>query len=393
MEILFWTAAAVLFWCYAGYPLTALGFAVWRPRPWRSAPPIGEPLVSVVLAVRNAGGLLSRRLENLLGQEYPAERLEVIVVCNGCTDDTEAVAARFARSDPRVRVLTSQADAGKAGALNAGVAAARGEFVVFSDVRQVFAPQSIRRLLEPFADPSVGAVTGRLVIGRTDTPAVEGVRWYWAYETALRMAESRSGSVIGATGAIYAIRRELFEELPARLILDDVYVPLSIVLRGFRTVFSAAAVAFDGPSRDPRQEYLRKRRTMIGNLQLIRVRPTLLLPGRNPVWLRYVSHKLLRLVTPLCCLGLVIAAGCLPELRYRAVFFAGVAGYALGILGFAWRTRVVAPFTAVVLMHAAMVAAFLRARQDASAAWPDRGTARTRPRPRAGAPVRDAVGP
>lgn len=393
METLFWTAAAALFWCYAGYPLTLWGLSVWRPRPWRTAPPVGRPRVSVVLAVRNAGDMLRRRLENLVAQEYPAERMEVIVVCNGCTDDSEAVAARFARSDPRVRVLTSPADAGKAGALNVGVAAATGKFVVFADTRQAFAPQSIRRLLEPFADRSVGAVTGRLVIERTDRPAVEGVRWYWAYETALRMTESRTGSVVGATGAIYAIRRELFDELPAKLILDDVYTPMSIVLRGFRTVFAADAVAFDAPSRDAHQEYLRKRRTMIGNLQLARALPVLLLPGRNPVWFRYMSHKLLRLATPLFCLALVAAAGFLPGLAYRAVFFAGVAGYVLGVLGFALRARVLSPVTAVVLMHVAILAAFLHARRDPSAVWADRRMGRRRSQPGRALPRRTASAP
>jgi cellulose synthase/poly-beta-1,6-N-acetylglucosamine synthase-like glycosyltransferase len=202
VHYVFWTLLAAVAWCYAGYPLFIAAQARLRPRPLRPATDAVSPRVTVVLAVRNERLALRRRVENLLAQRYPAERLDVIVACNGAVDGTEALARELAAADPRVRVLLSPAALGKAGALNAAVAAATADVVVFADARQRFAPDAVARLVEPFGDPGVGAVTGRLLVERADQASVEGVRLYWGLESRLRDAESRSGSVVGATGAI-----------------------------------------------------------------------------------------------------------------------------------------------------------------------------------------------
>jgi cellulose synthase/poly-beta-1,6-N-acetylglucosamine synthase-like glycosyltransferase len=342
-------------------------------------------VVSVVLAVRDGASYLHRRVENLLAQDLPADRLEVLIVCNGCGDAAEAIAAELAEPDPRVRVLVSPAEQGKAGALNLGVAHARGEFVVFADVRQAFAPGAVRMLLEAFADPEVGAVSGRLVIERGRAAAVEGVRLYWGMETALRLAEGRTGSVVGATGAIYAIRRECFETIPANTILDDVWLPMRIALSGRRVVLEPAAVAVDRASEDSRREYLRKRRTMVGNLQLVRLMPELAHPIRNPLFIRFFSHKLLRLATPFLCLGMLLAAGLTPEAPYRWFFVLELSGYLLGVLGLVLHAPLLSIPSAFVMMHVAIFSAFRQFRSDAARVWaPGPGVlvgAPTRPEP------------
>ena len=369
MTALFWLLFATLFWCYLGYPVAMAWMARSRRLPPGGGAPVGEPPVSVVLAVRNGAEHLDRRLENLLASDYPADRLEIVVVCNGCTDATEALASAWSERDPRVRVVPSSGDSGKSGALNAGVKRATGEFVLFADVRQTWAPDAVRRLLEPFSDPGVGAVSGRLVIGRSDRAAVEGVRWYWGMETALRLAESRTGSVVGATGAIYAIRRELFEMLPPNLILDDVYLPVRIAMRGYRVLLEPQAVAHDVASGEQRHEYLRKRRTMVGNLQLMRAVPGLLSPRANPIFGRYVAHKLLRILSPLCLGGMMVTAAFLPGAVYRLAFWGLASAYLAGVAGLITRHRLLAVASAFVLVQAAILAALLRARQDAAAVW------------------------
>lgn len=339
-----------------------------RPRHLRHLHEVAAPLVTIVVAVRNGAELLRRRVENLLAQETGSAKIEVIIVLNGCTDGSDGVARELASSDPRIRVLTSDGESGKAGALNVAAAAAEGDFLVFTDVRQTFAPDAVRRLLEPFADPSVGAVGGRLVIDRADR-SVEGVRSYWKLETQLRRAESRTGSVVGLSGSIYALRRDLFRPLPPNLILDDVLIPMRVALAGMRVVLQESAVAFDTPSATQALEYRRKVRTLAGNLELLRVLPELLIPGRNPLFARFVSHKLLRLVSPFCFLGMLITAGVMAGPLYQAVFWGSLLVYGLGVAGLLLPLPGLSLPSAFVMIHVAIFAAFLRFREDAGSLW------------------------
>jgi cellulose synthase/poly-beta-1,6-N-acetylglucosamine synthase-like glycosyltransferase len=359
-----------LFWCYVGYPLTMLLASRRRSRPVISRGNVrGVPRVSVVLAVRNGAPQLAERLDNLLAQSYPPDRMELLVICNGCEDATHGIAEEYSRKSSRVRVLVSSPAEGKAGALNLGVASSTGEITVFVDIRQSFAPDAIARLVEAFADPEVGAVSGRLLVKRADQPAVEGVRMYWGMETALRLAESRTGSVVGATGAIYAIRRHCFEPVPANTILDDLWLPMRIIMRGHRVVLEPSAVATDTPAESLGHEYRRKRRTMVGNLQLLRILPALLSASANPVFIRYVSHKLLRLASPFLFIGMLVTAALVPEPAYRAVALLELAVYLLGFLGLAFRIPLLSLASAFVIIHAAIFAAFRHFRADAASVW------------------------
>jgi len=369
MEFLFWTLILAVTWCYAGYPLFIVALARLRPRPVRPAAANFRPSVTVIVAVRNERDALPRRLSNLLAQEYPPDRLDVVVVCNGSVDGSEEFARQLACTEPRVRVFTSPSDRGKAGALNIAAARVAADVIVFADARQTFAPDAVARLVEPFADPGIGAVTGRLEVGRADLASVEGVRLYWGLEARLRDAEGRSGSVIGATGAIYAVRRSLFQEMPPNLILDDVYLPLRIAMLGHRVVMATRAVAFDLPSRDQQAEYARKRRTMVGNIQLLGVIPGLLSPVRNPVFVRFVSHKLLRLLTPFCFVALLCLSALLPGWPYRIFFAAELALYVSGAFGLMISVAAFSVPSAFVLMHAAIFSAVWRWNDDAARVW------------------------
>ena len=196
-----------------------------------------------------------------------------------------------------VRVLVQDRKLGKAMALNRARAAARHPILVFADARQTWAPEALDRLVAPFDDPSVGAVSGDLVV--ESAPGVmKGVGLYWRFEKWLRRTESRLDSMVSVTGCIAAVRRGLFRTLPAGTILDDVYWPLAVAMAGHRVVHEERARAFDRLPERARDEFRRKVRTLAGNFQLMTLMPAVLLPWRNRLWWQFVSHRAFRLLVP-----------------------------------------------------------------------------------------------
>lgn len=311
MEALFWTSVVLVAYVYAGYPLLLAAWAAAANRPVRkraSSDARNWPAVSVIVAAHNEARRLPGRVANLLDQMY-AGPLEIIVVSDGSTDGTRAVLDHF--SD-RIRLIELPRG-GKPSALNAGVAAAGGDIIVFADTRQRFAPDAILELVSNFDDPAVGGVTGQLVLDcelqpdASDSTIGTGVGLYWRYEKWLRRHESRVWSTLGATGAIYALRRSLWQPLPPATLLDDVLAPMRAVLAGKRIVFEERARAFDRVPDGP-TESRRKTRTLAGNYQILALEPRLLLPFLNPVWVQYASHKLGRLVIPWALVGAFVAS-------------------------------------------------------------------------------------
>jgi cellulose synthase/poly-beta-1,6-N-acetylglucosamine synthase-like glycosyltransferase len=310
MEIAFWASLGLVIYVYAGYPLV---LAAWSRVSGRRQPagPGDLPHVSIVLAVRNEAARLPGRLENLFALDYPPDRIEIVVASDGSSDRTREVVAAYARLGRPLRFLEI-GQRGKAAALNAGVAAARHDVLVFADARQRFARDAVRRLVAPLADPEIGGVSGELVldceIGATDSTVRDGVGAYWRYEKWLRARESAIDSTLGATGAIYALRRACWHPLPDGTILDDVLAPMRAVLDGWRVVFEPAARAYDVTAPNAVVESRRKTRTLAGNYQLLTLEPRLLVPGVNRVWLQYVSHKIGRLVVPWALFTLLVAS-------------------------------------------------------------------------------------
>ena len=256
---------------------------------------------------------------------------------DGSTDRTaDAVADYLSRGD--VRFIEVPAG-GKPLALNAGVAAARGDILVFADARQRFGHAALIELASNFADPEVGGATGELVLdcesGASSSSIGDGVGAYWKYEKWLRRHESRIWSTLGATGAIYALRRALWRPLPADTLLDDVLAPMRAVLDGWRVVFEADAMAEDRTAPDAAAEARRKRRTLAGNYLILAQEPRLLIPIVNPVWLQYVSHKVGRLVVPWALIGLFASSVMLARegWSYALALAAQAAFYALAALG------------------------------------------------------------
>ncbi|MCD6505949.1 glycosyltransferase family 2 protein [Candidatus Poribacteria bacterium] len=301
-ELAFWMSIFFIIYTYFGYPLTLLVLSRFKtalPRKSYNR----HPLVSVIISAYNEEKVIGAKLRNLLDQEYPKDKLEVIVVSDGSTDDTDIIVQRF--PDPRVKLIKLPERGGKPRALNVGVSHARGEIILFSDSRQLYARNSIKEIVANFNDESVGAVSGELCLvegpdyqsgGLNET--TESIGIYWKYEKLLRKLESRMDSVVGATGAIYAIRRELFHPIAEDIILDDVLIPMRVALQGYRVVFEPKAKAFDPIAPDPKREFIRKVRTLAGNFQLFLRFKELYNPFRNRLLFQMISHKVFRLLVP-----------------------------------------------------------------------------------------------
>jgi cellulose synthase/poly-beta-1,6-N-acetylglucosamine synthase-like glycosyltransferase len=254
------------------------------------------PHVTAVLATRADAASVRERVDDLLQSAYPASRLDVVVAYDARATDPLAVWS--GENASRVRIVRGDEPGGKAAALNAGVRAAPGEVLVFADSGQRFGTDAIALLAQAVLRPTIGAASGRLELARGARAPALPLRLYWSLERWLRSREADVHSAVGVTGAIYAVRRELWTPLPEGLILDDLYLPMQLVLRGHRIAYVEAARAYETRATTDGNEYRRKVRTLTGVLQLCAWLPDTLMPHRNPVWAQFVSHKLLRLLTP-----------------------------------------------------------------------------------------------
>lgn len=339
-EWVFWISAICLIYIYFGYPALVYVAARLCPRPVRKQ--ASAMSFSVVVSAWNEEKQIAAKLTNILQSPISGRLLDVLVASDGSTDGTANTARAVA--DPRIRVLEYTQRRGKAATLNDVIPECRGEVVVLTDARQELDPNALQNLLAAFADAEVGVVSGELVFrrGENDTTAAHGIGAYWNYEKFIRKQESRFGSVPGATGALYAIRRELFKPIPAVTLLDDVAIPMQAMMQGSRCVFEDQAIVFDRLSHSVEKENIRKRRTIAGNAQLIRLYPGWLLPWRNPVWFQYMSHKLARLLSPFFLVGVFLSnLALLDDLFY--VTTAAAQGLFYGVAALGWmgrRTRV-----------------------------------------------------
>jgi glycosyltransferase involved in cell wall biosynthesis len=283
---------AAILYIIAGYPLLVALVARFRSQPVHKA--AVQKSVTAIVAVYNGGHYLAPKLESLLALDYPAELLEIIVASDGSTDDTNEIAERFGTRGVRLMRLPR---GGKCAALNAAIREARGEILLLTDVRQLLDPQSLRYLIENYADRRVGAVSGEMIITAPDGRAEVDIGAYWRFECWLRDSLARIDSMLGATGPFYTLRRDLAVTIPEHILLDDMYLPLKgAFFRGYRLVMERRARSFD-PPMPLDVEFRRKVRTLAGNYQLLRELPELL-SSRNRMWIHYVSYKLGRLLLP-----------------------------------------------------------------------------------------------
>ena len=368
MKLLFWLCLALVTYAYVGY-------AIWlwlQVRMFR-CPVLKKPIlpdVSIIIAARNEEAYLSAKLENLRLLDYPKDRLQIVIASDGSTDHTASILRLHV---PAICPVILDQSNGKACALNEAVKHATGEILVFQDARQLVDPDAIIELVSCFADSTVGAASGELLLETSaKEPAADALGIYWKIEKVVRKLESESGSVVGVTGAIYAIRRELYTEMPSGTILDDVFVPMHVARSGKRVVFQPSAIARDRLFSEKGKEFSRKVRTLTGNYQLLQLAPWMLSPA-NPLLFRLISHKLLRLQVPLLLVLMLMSSALLTGSFYRSIFWLQILFYALAAVGMLnpalRRFKPVAIASTLVMLNAAASLAFYNFIAGRNSVW------------------------
>lgn len=305
METLFWGSTFLLLYTFFGYPLL-LRLLVKNKKQNEHLFKSGDlPSITVLLCIYNGSHLLKSRIHNILENGYPIEKIKIVIVSDGSTDEPQKEIDSLSLSN--VELFHYHENKGKSYALNIGLEQVTTEIVVFADIRQKFSLDTIRNLVHCFQDKKIGAVSGNLIIEKDSNNGQSEPGLYWRYEKWIREKESKLSSLLGVTGAVYAARKKLIPSVPKNTLLDDMYIPLSMIKNGFTVKFVKNAIAVDVSSSSIKEEYYRKVRTLAGNFQLLSLSPWLISPFHNPVFFQFFSHKLLRLVMPYSLILMLIA--------------------------------------------------------------------------------------
>lgn len=333
MQAVFWLCTAIVLYTYVLYPC-----AIWilaKVAPARSFPPsfTNTPTISVIVAVHNERDRIERKVANLEDLDYPHELTQLVFASDGSTDGTNEIL----RSRPGIAFVECPRG-GKAAAINAGVARATGAILVFTDARQDLAPDAATYLVRALADPKVGVVSGELNHRDAATGAAQSIGIYWRYERFIRTHESAFFSCVGASGALYAMRRADFEPLRPGTILDDFEGPMVTVRRRRRIVLETRATVYDDLEAELAGERRRKVRTLAGNFQSFARNRWLFSPRANRIWWQFLSHKVGRLVVPYALIGALGTAWLLPGPMYRAFALAQTTFYLIALAALASET-------------------------------------------------------
>jgi cellulose synthase/poly-beta-1,6-N-acetylglucosamine synthase-like glycosyltransferase len=376
VRVVFWVCLAGVFYAYVGYPV--LIWCLSRLLGRRRHPPAQAgaawPSVSLLIAAYNEEADIEKRIETALMTDYPPERLEIVIASDGSSDATADIVRRYAWRG--VRLLDYRERRGKAAVLNASLGEVTGDIVVLSDANTQMDPSALRCLVRWFQDPRVGVVCGRLVLvdpltGRN----VDGL--YWKYETFLKRCENRLGALLGANGAIYAIRRALYEPIPEGTIVDDFVIPLRAKLHtGCSIVYDSSAVAQEETPSALGSEFQRRSRIGAGGFQSLALLWPLLHPRFGWTAFAFLSHKVLRWLCPFFLLALVVSNICLVDAPfYQAALLGQTAFYLVSLLApfvpvrfrLLKALRLTTMFTG---MNAALLVGFYRwVRGSQKAAW------------------------
>lgn len=311
LKILFWTCVFIVLYTYIGYGILLYSI-VWLKRRWckqdhaytRSSSD-SLPSVTLMICAYNEEEVVEEKMRNTLALDYPRELFTVMWVTDGSSDRTNELLGHY----PEVKLVFSPERKGKTAALHHGMGEVKSDIVVFTDANTMLNEGAIREMVRWFDDPHVGCVSGeKRVAARHDgDTAAKGEGLYWKYESALKRWDSELYSAMGAAGELYAIRRELYREVPSNALLDDFMMSMGLVAEGYRIAYTSNAYAMEYGSANLEEESKRKRRIAAGGLQSVWWLRQLMNPFRHPkVAFQFVSHRVLRWsVTPFALLGLI----------------------------------------------------------------------------------------
>ncbi len=330
-EVAFWIAASLLFYVYAGYPLLLAALAMFFRR--RRPEPGYQPTLSVLIAAHNEENGIAKKLEQTLALDYPADKMEILVLSDGSTDRTDEIVQSF--TDPRVRLVRVEPRRGKTNAQNFGVRRAHGEVLIFSDATTVYHPQALRYLACNYQDPHVGAVSGRYQYfdPAGNSPTGLGTMAFWNYENLIKTFQSRIRTITGCCGCIYSVRRAAYTEL-APDIISDLVQPLWVIQKGYRVMFEDRALAYEETTQSTAEEFSMRVRVVTRAM-----RGLLSVPGlfklRKHAWTTFqlLSHKVLRWLVALFLVVLLAASAALAGRPfYRALLLLQLAFYLAALL-------------------------------------------------------------
>jgi cellulose synthase/poly-beta-1,6-N-acetylglucosamine synthase-like glycosyltransferase len=329
----FWLSVVALFYTYAGYPLLLALVSALKPRKVRRGE--FEPTVSIIITAYNEERDLAAKIENTLALDYPRELLEIIVASDCSSDRTDEIAREFAGRC--VQLHRQSTRLGKTAAQNAAVEQAHGEIILFSDATSLYQPDAVRAIMPSFADATVGCVAGRLeYVDGSDSRVGRGARSYWSYETFLKRHESRVGSLIGASGCLYAVRRSAYVPLYHEA-CSDFIIATKMVEQGLRAVYEPNAVCTEETNRQSDKELKMRVRIIAQTFTDLWRHRALLNPVRSGFYgVQLLSHKVMRYLVPFFLMGLFVSSAVLApgSLFFRLMFAAQIACYACPAL--AW---------------------------------------------------------
>ena len=366
LQTVFWISALLVAYTYVGYPLTIYVLSRLFGRRSQPAEIRDEqtPSLSLLIAAYNEHSVIAERIENALNMDYPRDKLEIVVASDGSTDGTNEIVRCYA--DRGVVLLPFPQRRGKSVVLNDAVGRLRGEVMILSDANTMMDRQAAKRLARWFSDPMVGAVCGWLDLydSRTGRNA-DGV--YWRYENFLKRCEGRLHAVLGANGAIYAMRRALYQPIPSDTLIDDLTIPLLAKLRtGCRIVYDKQAVAREETAPDIQSEFRRRARIGAGGFQAIARLWPLLHPRFGWTAFAFLSHKILRWASPFFLVGMLLSNLLLAGApSYRTLLLGQLAFYALAIVGSkitlqGWVGRLLRLPALFTTVNAALLVGFVR---------------------------------
>ncbi len=304
LAILFWVSVFFILYTYIGYPLLISLIARFIPFQIEQS---GAPDLSVTILITayNEETVIEKKIENSLGLDYPRDKLQILVAADGSSDRTPEIVRKF--SDRGVELTFTPQRGGKMAAINRAIPYSSGEIIIFSDANNMYDQDTIRKLIDPFSDQTVGATTGAKLIIQdgTELSSTEGI--YWKYESWIKTNETILGTCTSSVGEILAIRRELYIPPPNNIINDDYYIVTDLIKRGFRVIYVPQARSFEYISANARDEMVRRSRMNAGKYQAIFMSYRLL-PFDRPVLLwQIISHKYLRAFLPFAFLGVLVA--------------------------------------------------------------------------------------
>jgi cellulose synthase/poly-beta-1,6-N-acetylglucosamine synthase-like glycosyltransferase len=303
MEYIFWTFLAIILYTYFGYPLAIMTLSLVRHE--RVEKRNSEPAVTLIITAFNEEKDIRRKLENALALDFPRDRFEIIVASDGSNDRTDDIVREYAT---RGVVLYAPGERlGKTEMQNRAVRIAHGEILVFSDATTQYERSALRMIVRNFADPAVGAVSGRFkYLDPGATQIGRGTGAFWDYESFIKMRQTKIGTITGCSGCIYALRRVLFMPLPPDII-SDLVEPLAILEKGYRIVYEPEALAYERSFQTSAEEFGMRVRVITRGMHGLVYMRRLLNPFRYGfVAFQLISHKVLRWLVPLFAVALYV---------------------------------------------------------------------------------------